>query len=77
LKKKVEIIQVKVETNVVNDELNNQESNLLEKAIEASKNAYAPYSRFNVGAAVLLEDGTLLKGQSIGASKETEGEIGD
>ena len=26
---------------------------------------------------IWLEDVTLLKGQSIGASKETEGEIGD
>ena len=64
MKKKVEIIQVKVESNFVNDELNNQESNLLEKAIEASKNAYAPYSRFNVGAAVLLEDGTIVIGNN-------------
>ncbi len=64
MKKKIEIIQVKVERNIVNDELNNQESNLLEKAIEASKNAYAPYSRFNVGAAVLLEDGTIVIGNN-------------
>jgi cytidine deaminase len=64
LKNKVEIIQVKVERNVVNDELNNSETILLEKAIAASKNAYAPYSRFNVGAAVLLADGTIVIGNN-------------
>ena len=30
---------------------------LINLAIEASENAYAPYSRFHVGAAVLLENG--------------------
>ena len=30
--------------------------NLMEKAIEASKNAYIPYSKFPVGACVLTEN---------------------
>ena len=31
-------------------------------AISAADNAYAPYSRFNVGAAVMFEDGEIIKG---------------
>ena len=33
-------------------------------AIEAMKGSYAPYSRFNVGAAVMLEDGVIVKGSN-------------
>jgi cytidine deaminase len=35
---------------------------LIEAAREAAKNAYAPYSNFAVGAAVLLSDGTIVTG---------------
>ena len=35
---------------------------LLEAAVDALKGSYAPYSRFNVGAAVRLADGTVMKG---------------
>ena len=35
---------------------------LVEEALEAQKGSYAPYSNFNVGAAVLLEDGTVIRG---------------
>lgn len=35
---------------------------LIEAAREAARNAYAPYSRFGVGAAVLLEDGSIIPG---------------
>jgi cytidine deaminase len=44
--------------------LKREERRLLEKASEASKNAYAPYSGFNVGAAVELEDGTIIIGNN-------------
>ena len=37
---------------------------LVEEAIEAQKGSYAPYSNFNVGAAVLLEDGTVVRGSN-------------
>lgn len=37
---------------------------ILEKAIESREQAYAPYSRFKVGAAVLLEDGTIVCGNN-------------
>ena len=35
---------------------------LIEAARAAARNAYAPYSRFAVGAAVLLDDGSLVTG---------------
>ena len=35
---------------------------LIEQALEAARNAHAPYSRFAVGAALLLEDGTIVPG---------------
>lgn len=37
---------------------------LMNKAIEAKQNAYAPYSKFKVGAAFLLEDGTMITGNN-------------
>lgn len=45
-------------------ELPESEHVLVEKALEAVKEAYAPYSHFKVGAAVLLEDGTIIKGNN-------------
>ena len=38
---------------------------LLEKAFEAMENAYAPYSNYKVGACVLTNDGTYIKGCNI------------
>jgi cytidine deaminase len=38
---------------------------LLAAAREAAANAYAPYSAFPVGAAVLLRDGTVVTGANI------------
>ena len=37
---------------------------LMNKAIEARKNAYAPYSKFNVGAALLLDNGEIVLGNN-------------
>ncbi len=37
---------------------------LILKAREASENAYAPYSKFLVGAAVLLANGKIIKGNN-------------
>ena len=44
------------------EEMNPQDRQLVEAAIEAQKGSYATYSRFNVGAALRLEDGTIVKG---------------
>ena len=44
------------------DELPSQDRLLADAAIEAVALAYAPYSNFNVGAAVMFEDGEIVKG---------------
>lgn len=44
------------------DELSEQDSILVATAKEATNNSYSPYSHFCVGAAVLLSDGTIVKG---------------
>ena len=44
------------------NELNAEDRTLLEAAVDATKGSYAPYSHFNVGAAVRLADGTIVKG---------------
>jgi len=37
---------------------------LVQAAIDASKTAYAPYSNFHVGAALLLDDGQIVTGSN-------------
>lgn len=44
------------------DQLDPQDRELAEAAIEATKGSYAPYSGFNVGAAVRLDSGEIVKG---------------
>lgn len=45
-------------------ELDDSLSEALTLAEESSKQAYAPYSEFQVGAAALLEDGTIVRGNN-------------
>ena len=45
-------------------ELDETERNLMDKAAEACDNAYAPYSSFYVGAAVLLENNKIVSGSN-------------
>ncbi|MGZ4043215.1 MAG: cytidine deaminase [Bacteroidia bacterium] len=44
------------------EDLDNSDKELLERAKEATLSAYAPYSNFYVGAAVLLENGSIVTG---------------
>ncbi len=44
------------------EELKIEERELLDKAIEATEGSYAPYSGFNVGAAVRLTNGEIVTG---------------
>ncbi len=46
------------------EDLNTVSKNLLLRAKEAAKNAYAPYSKFNVGCALLLENGEIILGNN-------------
>lgn len=38
---------------------------LIQCAVHAAQNAYAPYSNFHVGAAILLSDGKIVEGANI------------
>ena len=40
-------------------------ADLIAAAKEAYKNAYAPYSKFSVGAALKLKDGSIINGANI------------
>ncbi len=40
------------------------EKNLIDAAKQATSNAYAPYSHFQVGAAILLENGKIITGNN-------------
>lgn len=46
------------------EELDNSTRDLMLKAIEIRKKAYAPYSKFRVGAALLLENGEVVLGSN-------------
>lgn len=45
--------------------MNGEYHKLIEEAINAREFAYAPYSNFKVGAAVLMEDGSIYSGCNI------------
>ena len=45
-------------------ELSESEQGLVVKALEISKSAYAPYSKFHVGASALLANGTIVTGSN-------------
>lgn len=46
------------------EELDSSTKDLMLKAIEIRKKAYAPYSKFRVGAALLLENGEVVLGSN-------------
>ncbi len=46
------------------DTLNAEDRELAEAAIEATEGSYAPYSKFNVGAALRMDNGTIIKGSN-------------
>ncbi len=56
--KTVSLLQLK------QNELALNESNLLQQAVEASNRAYAPHSKFYVGAALLLDNGIIVTGSN-------------
>jgi cytidine deaminase len=59
------MIERKIEISVMvyaYEELSEEYKRLVDEAKNATQNAYAPYSEFNVGAAVLLENGEMVSG---------------
>jgi cytidine deaminase len=46
------------------EELSQSEKEFMNQAIEIRKKAYAPYSKFQVGAAVVLDNGVVLQGSN-------------
>lgn len=60
--------ELKVETKLVVfdsiEELNKKEQEWMQKAIHARKKAYAPYSNFQVGAALVLDNEVVLEGSN-------------
>ncbi|RXR17883.1 cytidine deaminase [Flavobacterium amnicola] len=46
------------------NELSTNDQSLMQRAIEIRKNAYAPYSKFKVGAAILLDNGQVVVGSN-------------
>ena len=59
-------IEIATSATVFNDvsELSSEDKMLMDKAIEAREKAYAPYSKFNVGAALLLENNEIVLGNN-------------
>ena len=47
------------------EELDAEDRELLQSAEKAAAHAYAPYSRFSVGAALRLESGTIVTGTNV------------
>ncbi|NTW32738.1 MAG: cytidine deaminase [Bacteroidetes bacterium] len=61
--KKIELKTVFIEYNSL-DELTQDDRGLVLLAKEAADTAYAPYSKFHVGAALKLENGVCIKGSN-------------
>jgi cytidine deaminase len=55
------------------DELSEADRELVLAARKASESAYAPYSNFNVGAALILENGMVIKGNNQENADFTDG----
>ena len=46
------------------EELSDIDRKLVDTAKEATRRAYAPFSKYNVGAAILLDNGTIVEGSN-------------
>lgn len=59
-------IEISTSATLFNDvsELSSEDKMLMDKAVEARKKAYAPYSKFSVGAAILLENNEIILGNN-------------
>lgn len=59
-------INISTSAIIYNDfsELSEEDKIIMQKAIEAKETSYAPYSKFNVGAAILLENDAVILGSN-------------
>ncbi|MFT3740058.1 MAG: cytidine deaminase [Breznakibacter sp.] len=57
-------LKIPFEETAVRTELSSTDNMLIERSIEALENAYAPYSEFSVGAALLLDNGSVVTGNN-------------
>lgn len=62
----MKVTEIKINISEFNsiEDLNSEEMLLTNSAKEAAKNAYSPYSKFSVGAAVLLENNEIILGSN-------------
>lgn len=58
-------IRVLYKEYLTGNEMPDAERVLTEEAVVAASGAYAPYSHFMVGAAILLDDGTVVRGANV------------
>lgn len=59
--------QISISTTIsvlTKEELSQEETSLMFQAFEARSKAYAPYSKFTVGAAILLDNGIVIQGSN-------------
>ncbi len=58
------IVSVEIEEFESMNQLTEEDRSLMSGAIKSTESAYAPYSNFHVGAAVLLENGEIVTGSN-------------
>lgn len=46
------------------DDLDEAQKKVVDSAVDAIRTSYSPYSKFAVGAALLLDDGSIIKGSN-------------
>ncbi len=63
-KPEIKNINIDLEVYASEKDLDANDQLLLNKARTVAKNAYAPYSNFKVGAALLLDNGTIVSGNN-------------
>lgn len=65
MEKKIESYQFEYYTSNKIEDFSELEQNLITETIEKAKNAYAPYSKFNVSAGVLLNNDAILTATNV------------